>query len=365
MSEYNKNITEIMVISVPKKMEEKIIKNQQNKCARKPYSSIPWLQNYHCLLWKNKNKNIKGTFYKKQYVIIKKDINGDVVTKNLIALCDRCFDVAKLRITKAARDKNFISDSSSESNSSYASDEELENLFVPLKIENKYNDNFIKKKTIPPKLKEKVWSEYIGDKTTCECPVCEEITISAFSFECAHVISEANGGSMELENLRAICSSCNRSMGTRDMKIYVKEFYSKSPILSTFESNFQIKKIDNSELLEQKEQIKIILPEEQIIQPQLIIKQISENEKINQTPLVKKICEKQGCLRPTTEFDFCCKACRNNESFHNYHCDEMLKKSTCKKQNCQRLALKFDYCCKSCRNNEQYHSYGCDDQIKK
>lgn len=94
--------------------------------------------------------------------------------------------------------------------------------------------NNVRKRPIPPKLREKIWLEYIGNKISCLCPICEEATISSFSFECGHVIAEINDGSMEIQNLRAICGSCNKSMGSKHMKNYVEEFYPNAPILSTF-----------------------------------------------------------------------------------------------------------------------------------
>lgn len=99
-------------------------------------------------------------------------------------------------------------------------------------IPKKHNIN--KKKPIPPKLKEKVWSKYVGDRMSCLCPICEGVTISTFYFECAHVVAEINGGLIDVNNLRAICGSCNKSMNSKHMKNYVEEFYPNAPILSTF-----------------------------------------------------------------------------------------------------------------------------------
>jgi hypothetical protein len=39
--------------------------------------------------------------------------------------------------------------------------------------------------------------------------------ITPFSFEAGHDIPESKGGSTTLDNLRPICSSCNKSMGNR------------------------------------------------------------------------------------------------------------------------------------------------------
>lgn len=69
---------------ITKYIEKKIILNQDNKCARKPYSRIKGLMNYNCRLWK-KERN-KGQFIDIDYNFVK--ING-----GLIALCNSCYRV--------------------------------------------------------------------------------------------------------------------------------------------------------------------------------------------------------------------------------------------------------------------------------
>ena len=43
-----------------------------------------------------------------------------------------------------------------------------------------------------------------------------------------------DGSSLEINNLRAIFGSFHSSMGMKNMKQYVNEFYLRSPMLSTF-----------------------------------------------------------------------------------------------------------------------------------
>ena len=71
----------------------------------------------------------------------------------------------------------------------------------------------MKKATIPRALREQVWRTYIGKKFEHKCIVtwCENI-ISVFDFETGHVIPESKGGTLNIDNLRPICSKCNRSM---------------------------------------------------------------------------------------------------------------------------------------------------------
>jgi len=80
-----------------------------------------------------------------------------------------------------------------------------------------------RKATIPKVLKQHVWNRYIGVKIgEKECCCCNKNKITQMSYHCGHVISEANGGSLDIYNLRPICSSCNLSMGKKDMRDFMK-----------------------------------------------------------------------------------------------------------------------------------------------
>lgn len=75
-----------------------------------------------------------------------------------------------------------------------------------------------KKKSIPKVVKDLSWNKWIGEdvaRTKCMCCGVNEIKMS--SFHCGHVIAEANGGKMSIDNLKPICSACNLSMGTENM----------------------------------------------------------------------------------------------------------------------------------------------------
>jgi hypothetical protein len=84
------------------------------------------------------------------------------------------------------------------------------------------------KKIIPKAIKTMVWNLYIGSsiaQSTCMCCTQEKITIR--DYQCGHVLSEANGGEMNISNLRPICSPCNKSMGTQHMGEFVKTFFGR------------------------------------------------------------------------------------------------------------------------------------------
>jgi len=86
-----------------------------------------------------------------------------------------------------------------------------------------------KKKHIPKPLKKMCWDIHIGSlvgSTKCLC--CKHQDIRQIDFHCGHVISEKNGGTMTIDNLRPICSQCNLSMGVQNMDEFKKCFQSKN-----------------------------------------------------------------------------------------------------------------------------------------
>jgi 5-methylcytosine-specific restriction endonuclease McrA len=83
-----------------------------------------------------------------------------------------------------------------------------------------------RKKKIPPTIKEEVWTKWKGNIHKAACHCCRLKEIASTSFHGGHIIPESSGGKTTVENLRPICQSCNSSMGKRDMKEYIKEFYS-------------------------------------------------------------------------------------------------------------------------------------------
>ena len=70
------------------------------------------------------------------------------------------------------------------------------------------------RKKIPKALCSQVWTTYCGKKFEHKCIVkwCENI-ITPFDFEVGHNIPHANGGTIDISNLRPICNKCNKSMG--------------------------------------------------------------------------------------------------------------------------------------------------------
>jgi hypothetical protein len=81
---------------------------------------------------------------------------------------------------------------------------------------------------IPKTLRTLVWDEYVGldnGSTLCICGT----KIYQMNFECGHVIPHSKGGEASVENLRPICSMCNKSMGNTNYFDFIKDIGIKNP----------------------------------------------------------------------------------------------------------------------------------------
>lgn len=91
------------------------------------------------------------------------------------------------------------------------------------------------KDTISNNLKEQVWTTYFGQQQKKQCPIenCKRF-INCKAFSTGHIISEANKGKIELNNLYPLCSRCNSSMGSKNWIEY--DIISYNKIISKQES---------------------------------------------------------------------------------------------------------------------------------
>ena len=84
------------------------------------------------------------------------------------------------------------------------------------------------RKAIPTRLRGRVWESHMPSayKKMNEgpCYVCQE-TISILHFECGHIIAHSQGGTSTVENLVPVCSSCNKSMGSKNLLDFKAEYY--------------------------------------------------------------------------------------------------------------------------------------------
>ena len=79
-----------------------------------------------------------------------------------------------------------------------------------------------KRKKLTPKERMAVWYTYIGERIhEHKCLCCKKATISQSKFEAGHVRSHVNGGDISIDNLRPICSDCNKAMKSMNMDKYI------------------------------------------------------------------------------------------------------------------------------------------------
>ncbi len=83
------------------------------------------------------------------------------------------------------------------------------------------------RKPIRKGLRDKVWTNYMGKRFQGLCYCCKIEPITVNNFEVGHNKSVYSGGSNNINNLRPICRSCNREMGTRSIEWWKKKYYSK------------------------------------------------------------------------------------------------------------------------------------------
>lgn len=82
-----------------------------------------------------------------------------------------------------------------------------------------------KKQSIPKNVRVIVWNHYVGENIIHHrCLCCKKVLISNTNFEVGHVLSEKNGGTHEINNLRPICFACNHSMGAENMIDFVVKY---------------------------------------------------------------------------------------------------------------------------------------------
>lgn len=92
-------------------------------------------------------------------------------------------------------------------------------------VKNKKKKIAKKRPNIPKRIKTMVWEKYVGiRKGTCMCFCCKKYEISQTNFHCGHIISHKQGGELTVRNMRPICAECNLSMGSKNMKGFIKQW---------------------------------------------------------------------------------------------------------------------------------------------
>lgn len=86
-----------------------------------------------------------------------------------------------------------------------------------------------KRKSIPKAVKDKVWDTYVGIKRGVGPCYCCSGVIDSKNFDCGHIVAAANGGENIVENLRPLCSTCNKSMGKQNMEEFKSIYFRRKP----------------------------------------------------------------------------------------------------------------------------------------
>ena len=90
---------------------------------------------------------------------------------------------------------------------------------IPFPVTNKNIMTTKKKQSIPKALRMKLWEQQCGDTLSGSCFTCCRI-VKIDDFQAGHIIAEANGGQLTLNNLKVICKPCNTSCGTMNLNCF-------------------------------------------------------------------------------------------------------------------------------------------------
>ena len=104
------------------------------------------------------------------------------------------------------------------------------NFFAWLKdkkrVQPSHSSRYIKSR-IPPQTRTATWKKYYGTNSCGPCPLYHLCNVTLYrdvrnGWQCGHIISEKNGGELQVDNLRPICQGCNCSMGSNNWDVYEK-----------------------------------------------------------------------------------------------------------------------------------------------
>lgn len=101
--------------------------------------------------------------------------------------------------------------------------EALNHALGPLSEKNKKP---AKRKKFDQNVKHAVWHRYNPKKTSGECYACDRV-ITFEHFEIGHNKAHSRGGKDVIWNLRPICTSCNKCMGTMTIEVYRRKYFGK------------------------------------------------------------------------------------------------------------------------------------------
>ena len=85
-----------------------------------------------------------------------------------------------------------------------------------------------KRKSLPQRLRDNVWRNQHGSCKDGWCYTCGK-ELTDLSFECGHIVAAHHGGPDTEDNLKPLCSSCNKSMGAQNLYEFMSYFSYISP----------------------------------------------------------------------------------------------------------------------------------------
>lgn len=83
------------------------------------------------------------------------------------------------------------------------------------------------RKTIPKAIKNQLWRRHFGNSMKGKCVCCQNEIDALEGWEAGHVEAVANGGSDHIDNLKPVCSTCNKSMSTMNLNEYIDRYHRK------------------------------------------------------------------------------------------------------------------------------------------
>jgi hypothetical protein len=83
-----------------------------------------------------------------------------------------------------------------------------------------------KTNVIPKDIRLRVWNKYFPGTTVGKCYVCHDPILNR-DFQVGHNKARANGGTLNISNLRPICASCNRAMNKTSIEVYKARYFGK------------------------------------------------------------------------------------------------------------------------------------------
>jgi len=85
------------------------------------------------------------------------------------------------------------------------------------------SDSKKKRPSIPKQLREFIWTRDFDKSAEGKCHCCEKTITLTGSWDAGHIVAHAKGGPTNAENLRPICSPCNKQMGVKHMDEFKRE----------------------------------------------------------------------------------------------------------------------------------------------